>query len=253
MQPHQSSIEGARVLLVGAGGLGSPAAIALARAGVRRFRVVDPDRVEPSNLHRQILHRTADAGRPKVESAAAAIRRIAPGADVEIIEGRFDAASAPALLAGIAVALDGSDNFPTKFLMNDACVEAGVPFVHGAAIRWEGQLLGVDPRRGDPCYRCLFEAEPPPGVACTCAEAGVCGPVVGVIGALQAEAALALLAGASHDALAQNGPRGERLGRMLVYNGVVGHVRSVRFRRNPDCAVCNRINAAASHPEVSAC
>ncbi|MSP63263.1 MAG: HesA/MoeB/ThiF family protein [Myxococcales bacterium] len=243
----------ARALIVGAGGLGCPAAIVLARAGVGTIAVCDDDVVEVANLHRQILHRSSDAGLPKVDSAAAAIRRIAPSVTVIPIRDRLGAENALALVRGYDVVLDGSDNFATKFLVNDACVLAGVPFVHAGAVRWGGQLLAVRPGSGGPCYRCLFEAPPPSLEGFSCREAGVVGPAVGVIGALQGEAALKLL----NDRLPL--PRaGEGRGEgetetetetgLVVYDGLSGSIREVRFHRNPLCAACGRVPLRALDP-----
>jgi molybdopterin/thiamine biosynthesis adenylyltransferase len=236
----------ARILVVGAGGLGSAAALVLAAHAehIECLTFVDDDRVEPGNLHRQVLHADAQRGRPKVESAARAMAALAPGLRVETIDERLTADNALDRIAGEHLVLDGSDNFATRFLVNDACMIARVPFVHAAAIRWQGQLLGVDPRRGDPCYRCLFEAPPAPaeGSCDSCAEAGVVGPVVGVLGAMQAEAGLALLAGRL------------RPGELVTYDGLAGAFRTVRFHRNPACTACGAgagriLDPAASPPE----
>ncbi len=239
-----------RALVVGAGGLGSPAARALARAGVGTIAVADDDVVDLSNLHRQVLHRAADAGRAKVDSAIEALRRIAPTVEAVAIRERLCADNALRLVRGVDVVLDGSDNFATKFLVNDACVLAGVPFVHAGAVRWGGQLLAVAP--GAPCYRCLFEELPPPAAGVSCREAGIVGPVVGVVGALQAEAALALLDGTASGTASGN----DALSTLLIYDGLSGSFRRVRFARNPGCRVCGdaRITALdASNYRESAC
>jgi molybdopterin/thiamine biosynthesis adenylyltransferase len=217
------------VLLIGAGGLGCGAALALAAGGARRLVVIDDDLVEESNLHRQVLHALASVGGPKVRSLAEALAARFPGVAVTPIEGRFTAHDAAALLAEVAVVVDGSDNLGTKFLANDAAVLAGKPLVHGAAVQSGGQLLTV-PAGGRPCYRCLFEELPPPeaGAGDSCAEAGVLGPVPGVLGALQAAEALRLL-------------RGEApawAGRLLRYEASSMSCRAVRFRPNPCCRVC---------------
>jgi adenylyltransferase/sulfurtransferase len=215
------------VLIIGAGGLGCPAALALAAAGVRRLGVVDDDRVDVTNLHRQVLHRTADVGTLKVTSLAAAIARRFPQVQVTTYPVRFAAENAAALLAGYAVLVDGSDNFATKFVANDAAVLAGVPLVHGAAVGTGGQLLTV-PAGGHPCYRCLFEELPPAGVGPSCAEAGVVGPVPGVIGALQGAEA-ARLSRAETPAFT---------GRLIQYDSLGMSVRAVTFNPNPLCRVC---------------
>ncbi len=215
------------VLIIGAGGLGCPAALALAAGGVRRIGVVDDDRVDASNLHRQILHRLEDVGTLKVESLARALTRRFPEVEVTPHPLRFDPTTAPALLASYRVLVDGSDNFATKFLANDAAVLAGKPLVHGAAVGMGGQLLTVA-AGGRPCYRCLFEELPPAGVGPSCAEAGVLGPVPGVIGALQGAEAARLL-------------RGETpafTGRLIQYDSTGMTVRTVRFKPNPTCGVC---------------
>jgi molybdopterin/thiamine biosynthesis adenylyltransferase len=215
------------ILIIGAGGLGCPAALAAAAGGVRRIGVVDDDLVDASNLHRQILHGIDDVGKPKVASLAAALRRRFPDVKVTPYPVRFDAANAAALLRGYQVLVDGSDNFATKFVANDAAVLAGVALVHGAAVGTGGQLLTV-PAGGHPCYRCLFEELPPDGVGPSCAEAGVVGPVPGVIGALQGAEAARLC-------------RGETpafIGRLIQYDSLAMMVRAVAFKSNPLCRVC---------------
>jgi molybdopterin/thiamine biosynthesis adenylyltransferase len=219
---------GPSVLLIGAGGLGCGAALALAAGGARRLVVVDDDVVDESNLHRQVLHTDAAIGRPKAQSLAATLAERFPEVEVTPVQGRFEAANAFDLMADCAVVLDGSDNLATKFLANDAAVLAGKPLVHGAAVETWGQLLTV-PAGGRPCYRCLFEELPPPDAdAPSCAEAGVLGPVPGVIGALQAAEALRILRGES-PALT---------GRLIRYDSRLMTMRAVRFRRNPGCGVC---------------
>jgi molybdopterin/thiamine biosynthesis adenylyltransferase len=217
-----------RVLLIGAGGLGCGAALALAAGGARQLMVIDDDVVDESNLHRQILHAEASVGQPKAESLAASLHERFPEVQVTPVLGRFEAASALRLLHGCAVAIDGSDNLATKFLANDAAVLARIPLVHGAAVEGWGQLMTV-PAGGRPCYRCLFEELPSPDAdAPSCAEAGVLGPVPGVIGALQAAEALRILRGES-PALT---------GRLIRYDSRLMTMRAVRFRRNPECGVC---------------
>lgn len=232
----------ASALIVGAGGLGCPAGLALAAAGVRAIGVCDDDRVDVTNLHRQILFTDADVGAPKAAAFARALERRFPETRVTAHAVRFDAETAPALVAAYDVIVDGSDNFGTKFLANDAAVLAGRPLVHGAAVGTGGQLVTV-PAGGRPCYRCLFEEPPPPGVGPSCAEAGVVGPVPGVIGALQGLEAARLC-------------RGEMpafSGRLIQYDSLGMTVRTVRYNPNPACAVCGtapRIRAlrAADYP-----
>jgi adenylyltransferase/sulfurtransferase len=236
--------EAGGALVIGAGGLGCPAAFALAAAGVQDIGVVDDDVVDATNIHRQILHSDADVGIAKVESLAHALERRFPRARVEPHEVRFDAANALALVSRYAVVVDGSDNFATKFVANDACVLAGVSLVHGAAVGTGGQLLTV-PAGGQPCYRCLFEELPPEGVGPSCAEAGVLGPVPGVIGALQGGEAARLL----------TGQKPAFAGRLVQYDSLGMTIRSVRFNPNPTCAVCGaapRIHAldAAEYPDA---
>jgi len=214
------------VLVIGSGGLGCPAVMALAAAGVRRIGVVDDDRVDVSNLHRQLLHGTSSVGDLKVVSLARAMAARFPGVTIEPHATRFDATTA-ALVAAYDVIVDGSDNFATKFLANDAAVLAGRPLVHGAAVGLGGQLMTV-PAGGRPCYRCLFEEIPAPGVGESCATAGVLGPVPGVIGALQGAEAARLL-------------RGETpafSGRLIQYDSASMSFRTVRFKPNRACGVC---------------
>ena len=249
-----------RVVLVGAGGIGCGAAQVLARSQrPLEVVVVDDDVIEVGNLHRQVLHAEADRGHPKAESLVRAIARIADsarsGASTRLVTARavcerIKRDDARARVRGAAVVIDGSDNFATRFLINDACVLERVPLVHAAAIRWQGQIL-VSGARGGPCYRCLFEEPPRFGDGISCAEAGVAGPVVGVVGALAAEAALALLdelaasATDGREPLSADGRdhRGERepdpqLGRLVVFDGLSGTTRTVRFRKNPACLAC---------------
>lgn len=227
-------IEG-RALIIGAGGIGCGAALGLAAAGVRYIGVVDDDVVEPTNLHRQILHVGSPPGTPKVDSLAMAIQGRFSGTVVVRHQERFTVATALRLLDGYDVVLDGSDNLGTKFLANDAAVLAKIPLIHGAAVGTCGQLLTV-PAAGRPCYRCLFEELPPPeSDAPSCAEAGVLGPVPAVIGALQAAEAVRVLEGKT-PAFA---------GRLIGYISASLSVRTVRFRPNPTCAVCG------DHPRIT--
>ncbi|HEY5240360.1 MAG TPA: HesA/MoeB/ThiF family protein [Polyangiaceae bacterium] len=215
----------ARILLVGVGGLGCPAAMALVQAGVTRLGLCDDDEVERTNLHRQILFAEADVGTPKVEAAARALRAMTPGLELSLHRGRLLPDDAVALVREYDVVLEGSDNFPTKFLAADACMLAGVPVIHASAVRWVGTALAVG-AHGRPCYRCLFEdvllAEDAPG----CAEAGVMGPVVGVIAAAQVDRALALL-------------DGREVGGVLVtFDGRTGALRRRAVSARRDCALC---------------
>ncbi|MEQ9077017.1 MAG: ThiF family adenylyltransferase [Sandaracinaceae bacterium] len=213
----------ARVLLVGVGGLGSPAARVLARSGVRRLTVLDDDVVDVSNLHRQILYDDADVGHDKAERAAAKLR--AEGATVAVAKGRLVPDTALALFRDHDLVLEGADNFATKFLAADASALSGVPVVQAGAVRWSGWALATDPGRSA-CMRCVFEDIPRDRVE-TCAEAGVIGPVVGVLGALEAALALRLLGG---DASAA--------GELWSYRGLEGSLRASRVRRRPGCPAC---------------
>ena len=232
----------ASVLIIGAGGLGCPAAFALAAAGVTRIGVVDDDRVDASNLHRQILHGSGDVGELKVVSLARALTRRFPAVTVATHAVRFDSASAAALVAAYDVIVDGSDNFATKFLANDAAVLAHKPLVHGAAVGTGGQLVTV-PAGGHPCYRCLFEEPPPAGIGPSCAEAGVLGPVPGVIGALQGAEAARLATGETP----------AFIGRLIQYDSAGMNARAIPFNPNPLCGVCGatpriRELAASNYP-----
>ena len=218
-------MSGRGVLLVGAGGIGAPAAIALAEAGVAELAIADDDHVELGNLHRQILFSDADVGRPKLDAFAEALRRRAPGLAVTLVPGRALPSTVASIVAGAAVVLDATDNFASRFLLADAARVAGVPVVHAAAVRWRATVMAVS-ARGRPCYRCLFE-DVPTGDAPDCATAGVVGPVCGVAGALAADRALSILAG---DASAY--------GRITTYDGRRDRLRSVPVRRRAACPLC---------------
>jgi adenylyltransferase/sulfurtransferase len=223
----QRRLKAARVLVVGAGGLGSPAALYLAAAGVGTLGIADGDRVDASNLQRQVLHGTSDLERLKVESARERLLDVNPHVDVRVHAGRLDSANALDVFGGYDIVLDGSDNFPTRYLVNDAGVLTGTPVVYGAILRWEGQVsLFAVP--GGPCYRCLFRDPPPPGLVPDCAEAGVFGALPGVIGSMQALEALKWILGAG-DSLA---------GRLLLFDALGVSWREVSVRRNPGCPVC---------------
>lgn len=224
----QKRLAAGSVLVVGAGGLGCPAAQYLAAAGVGRIGIVDSDAVELSNLQRQILHATPDVGVPKVESAAARLSAINP--DVEIVPYKtyMDASNAAEIIAGYDFVIEGADNFPTKFLVNDACVLAGKPFSHGGILRFAGQAMTYVPGKG-PCYRCVFHDVPPADVAPSCSQAGVIGALAGVIGSIQAMEAIKFLADV-----------GELLcGRLLMYDAFYGEFDLIDLsEREPNCAVC---------------
>ena len=223
----QERLKEARVLLVGAGGLGSPAALYLAAAGVGTLGIVDPDVVDVTNLQRQILHGTAGLGARKVDSARARLEDVNPHVTVETGAVRLTSANALEIVEAYEVVVDGSDNFPTRYLVNDACVLAGRPNVYGSVYRWEGQL-SVFATEGGPCYRCLFREPPPPGLIPSCAEAGVFGALPGVIGAAQAMETIKLLLGV-----------GEPLaGRLQIFDAMSYRWRELEIRRDSGCAVC---------------
>lgn len=223
----QRKLLASRVLVVGAGGLGSPALYYLAAAGVGTLGIVEGDTVDDSNLQRQILHFTADVGRPKLESAREKIAQINPDVKVVGHAGWLNAANALGIIRSYDFVLDGTDNFAAKFLVNDACVLAGVPFSHAGILRFEGQALTVVPGKGR-CYRCLFREPPPPGAVPSCAEAGVLGAIAGVMGTLQATEALKYLLG-----------KGDLLvDRLLIFDALAMRFREIKGKRDPECAVC---------------
>ena len=218
----------AKVLLVGAGGLGSPAALYLAAAGVGRLGIVDDDRVDESNLQRQVLHSTAALGEPKVESAEERVRGLNPDVEVVPYRERLTTENVDRILGeGWEVIVDGADNFPTRYLLNDASVWHGIPVVHGSIFRFEGQVTVFAPGRG-PCYRCLFSQPPPPELAPNCAEGGVLGVLPGVIGSIQGNEALKLVLGLGRPLV----------GRLLLYDALDGSFDEVAIRRDPECPVC---------------
>ncbi|CAN7346475.1 molybdopterin-synthase adenylyltransferase MoeB [Pseudoxanthomonas sp. LjRoot143] len=227
----QQRLQQARVLMIGAGGLGSPAAFYLAAAGVGHLRIADDDVVDRSNLQRQILHTEARIGDTKVASAQATLAALNPRTQVEAVAERVTAENVERLLDGVDVVLDGADNFPARYLLNDACVKLGKPLVYGAVQRFEGQVSVFDAGRhrgGQPCYRCLFPEPPPPEFAPNCAEAGVLGVLPGVIGLLQATEVIKLLLGT-----------GETLaGRLLHFDALAMRFRETRLRHDPACPVC---------------
>jgi molybdopterin/thiamine biosynthesis adenylyltransferase len=216
----------ASVLVVGAGGLGCPATLALARAGIGRIVLSDDDVVEASNLHRQILFSDEDIGRDKLDSAERALRRAGFGGTVERVRSRFLPDNARTLSANVDVVVEGADNFATKFLAADACRLEGRPVIHGAAVRFRATAwaVGAD---GAPCYRCLFEDLPREGAQASCAEAGVMGPVVGLAGALMADLALRVLLG-----------RPSVTGRLFTYDGLSDRLRTVEVLPRAGCALC---------------
>jgi len=227
----QRKLEAARVLLVGAGGLGSPAAFYLAAAGIGTLRLADDDVVDRSNLQRQILHTDARIGVAKVDSAAITLSALNPRTKVEAVAERITSDNVERLLAGVDVVVDGADNFPARYLLNDACVKLGTPLVYGAVHRFEGQVSVFDAGRHRgiaPCYRCLFPEPPPPEAAPNCAEAGVLGVLPGVIGLLQATEAIKLVLGLG----------APLTGRLVHFDALALRFRETRLSPDPDCAVC---------------
>ncbi len=227
----QRRLARAQVLMVGAGGLGAPAAYYLAAAGVGTLRIADDDVVERSNLQRQVLHREATIGVAKVESAAAALQALNPRVQVDARFERITSANVEAMLEGVDVVLDGADNFPARYLLNDACVKLGVPLVYGAVHRFAGQVSVFDAGRQRgvaPCYRCLFPEPPPPEAAPNCSEAGVLGVLPGVVGLLQATEVLKLLLGIGTPLT----------GRLLHFDALGMRFRETALAPDPDCAVC---------------
>ena len=223
----QSRLLDSRVLCIGAGGLGSPVIQYLAAAGVGTLGIADDDAVERSNLQRQIVHADADVGVPKVESAREYVTRLNPDVTVEPHETRVTSENVESLIAEYDIVVDGSDNFPTRYLVNDACTLAGVPFTHGAILRFEGQVTTFEGGDG-PCYRCLFPEAPDPGTVPNCAEVGVLGVLPGVVGSIQATETLKLAV-----------DHGETLdGRLLFYDANDTSFDEVPIRRRADCPVC---------------
>ncbi|MFQ5538479.1 MAG: molybdopterin-synthase adenylyltransferase MoeB [Gemmatimonadota bacterium] len=223
----QRRLKAARVLCVGAGGLGSPLALYLAAAGVGTLGLVDDDVVDGTNLQRQILYATRDVGRPKLEAARERLAEINPHVHVVEHRARLSSANALEILQDYDAVVDGTDNFPTRYLVNDACVLLGKPNVYGSIFRWEGQV-SVFAHGDGPCYRCLFREPPPPGLVPNCAEGGVMGVLPGIIGSLQAMEVIKLILGV-----------GETLtGRLLIFDALEMSWREVTLRRNPECPVC---------------
>jgi len=224
----QRRLNAARVLCIGAGGLGSPAAIYLAAAGIGKLGLVDFDDVDLSNLQRQILHGTKDVGRKKLDSARDRLRDANPNIDIEAHECRFTSKNALEIVSDYDVVVDGSDNFPTRYLSNDVCVFAKKPNVYGSVFRFDGQTTVFAPHLGGPCYRCLFPEPPPPGSVPNCAQAGVLGVLPGIIGTIQANEAIKLILGV-----------GEPLvGRLLYFDALKMKFREFNLRRDPQCPVC---------------
>jgi molybdopterin/thiamine biosynthesis adenylyltransferase len=225
--PGQKALKAAKVLVIGAGGLGSPALLYLAAAGVGTIGVVDDDVVEASNLQRQIIHKDQDIGMPKVQSAMLAVKALNPFVEVRPYQRRFDAAFA-GMLDDYDLILDGTDNFDTRYLVNRLAAQAGKPLISAAITQWEGQISLYDPAHGTPCYECVFPDRPAPGMVPTCAEAGVAAPLPGIFGAMMAMEAVKHITGA-----------GETLrGRLMIHDALYAETRAIEITRSKDCPVC---------------
>src|SRR3954470_22373532 len=231
----QQKLKAARVLCIGTGGLGSPLALYLTAAGVGTLGLVDFDVVDYTNLQRQIIHSTPDVGRPKLDSAEEKLRALNPYVDIRKFETRLTSANALEIFRDFDVIADGTDNFPTRYLVNDACVLTGNPNVYGSIFRFEGQA-SVFATKDGPCYRCLYPEPPPPGLVPSCAEGGVLGILPGLVGIIQATEVIKLILG-------QGDPL---IGRLLLVDSLGMRFRELKLRKNPDCPVCG------THPTVTA-
>ena len=231
--PGQKKLKESSVLVIGAGGLGSPALLYLAAAGVGRIGIIDDDVVDLGNLQRQVIHRDADIGLPKTRSAARAIAALNPHVTVETYTRRLDAEIAADLFADFDLILDGTDNFDSRYLANATAHAQGKPLISGALSQWEGQVSVYDTARGTPCYQCIFPEAPAPELAPSCAEAGIMGPLPGVIGAMMAGEAVKLITGAGHVL------RGE----MFIYDGLYSESRKIGLKARADCPVCGGARA----------
>ena len=230
----QLKLKQARVLCIGAGGLGSPLALYLAAAGVGTLGIVDFDVVDFTNLQRQIIHGTQDVGRKKLDSAAETLREINPNVEIRKFDTRLTSANALELFREFDIIADGTDNFPTRYLVNDACVLTGKPNVYGSIFRFEGQASVFATKEG-PCYRCLYPEPPPPGLVPSCAEGGVLGILPGLVGVIQATETIKLILGSGEPLI----------GRLLLVDALAMRFRELKLRKNPDCPVCG------THPTVT--
>jgi molybdopterin/thiamine biosynthesis adenylyltransferase/rhodanese-related sulfurtransferase len=230
----QLKLKAAKVLCIGTGGLGAPLGLYLAAAGVGRLGLVDFDSVDLTNLQRQILFSTTDVGRPKIEAAADRLRTMNPDIQIDTFETQLTSANALDIMKDYDIIVDGTDNFPTRYLVNDACILLGKPNVYGSIFRFEGQAT-VFGYPGGPCYRCLYPEPPPPGLVPSCAEGGVLGVLPGIVGSIQAAETLKLIIG-----------KGEPLvGRLLLFDALAMRFRELKLRKNPECPVCGE------HPTVT--
>jgi len=225
----QARMKAAKALIVGCGGLGSPLGLYLAAAGVGTIGLVDFDRVDESNLQRQVAYGMCDVGKPKVEAAADRLRSINPHITIKTYDTAFTSANAMEIAADYDLVLDGNDNFPTRYLVNDVCVFLGIPSVYGSIYRFDGQVSVFWARRG-PCYRCLYPEPPPPDLVPSCAEGGVLGVLPGVVGCLQATEAVKLITGTGESLI----------GRLIVFDALEMTFRQLKLRKNPDCPVCGQ-------------
>ena len=231
----QRKLKHASAMIVGAGGLGSPAGLYLAAAGIGRLGISDFDRIDVTNLQRQVLYGTSDVGKEKVAVATQRLRDLNPEIDVVAYNTQITSENALDILRAYDVIIDGTDNFPTRYLVNDACVLLGKPYIYGSILRFDGQVSVFDARVG-PCYRCLFKEPPPPGLVPNCAEGGVLGALPGIIGSLQALEAIKIVTGTGNTLA----------GRLLLFDGLSMKWRELRLRKNPDCVVCG------THPSITA-
>ncbi len=224
----QRRLKSARVLCIGAGGLGCPVSLYLAAAGVGRIGIVDADVVDASNLQRQVLYSTADVGRPKLEAASERLRGVNPHIEIICHREIFSSQNASQIVAGYDVVIDGTDNFPTRYLSNDVCVWLRKPNIYGSILRFEGQASVFAPHLGGPCYRCMVPQPPPPGLVPSCAEGGVLGVLPGIVGTLQALEAIKLITGIGEPLI----------GRLLHVDTLAMKFRTISLRRDPECPVC---------------
>lgn len=232
--PGQQRLQAAQVLVIGAGGLGSPAILYLAAAGVGIIGVVDNDEVSLSNLQRQVLHATEDVGQPKVESAGRAVARINPNVSLAAHSCRIDPSNADDLIGAYDIVLEGSDNFETRYLVNRVCAAHRKPLVSAAMGRWDGQLSVFRPWLGGPCYQCVFPEAPPLGTVPACAEAGVLGALAGVMGSMQAAETVKLITGAGRP----------MDGRLFLYDALDAETRTMRLSKRLDCPICQSDDAS---------
>lgn len=231
----QQRLKAASVAVIGAGGLGAPALMYLAAAGVGRFTIVDDDVVSLSNLQRQVIFATSDVERPKVEAAAATLSRINPHVTVTGHQARLTSENATELLAGAHLVLDGCDNFSTRYVVNDAAVRVGIPLISGAISQWEGQISLFDPVRNHPCYACVFPTPPADGLAPSCSEAGVMGAMAGTVGTIMAGEAIKHITGAGRTLA----------GRLMIHDALWGESRVMNLTRRVDCMVCGGVVSGA--------